>query len=80
MHTSTTEKTTSDAEMGQRITEALLIKGKSAKLLAAGLGISYSTMLRTLRGERSLTLSQVETASHIIGVSASSLIPTAFTK
>lgn len=71
--------TTIDTVVGIKITEALLITGKTAKGLASALGISYSTTLRALRGERGLTLPEIETAAAHLGVNASTLLPASLT-
>lgn len=79
MTTHPNEKNAIDVEVGARVFEALITKRVSAKSVAQELGIGYSTMLRTLDGDRSFTISQIEHIANKVGIQASAFLPVALT-
>lgn len=68
-----------DVEVGNRIVTAATHKGVTNKTLATALGVSISTLRRTIRGERSLTISQIEIIAKTIEVPAFALLPSELT-
>jgi transcriptional regulator with XRE-family HTH domain len=64
-----------DVEVGQRVEEALIVKRVTVKALAAHLGMSYSTMRRTLGGERSFTIRQLRQVAKILSIEPAILLP-----
>lgn len=69
-------QTSTDVEVGERVAEALIVKRVTVKAMAAELGISYSTMRRTLGGERSFTLRQLQHIANVLNINAGVLLPT----
>ena len=69
--------TSPDAEIGNRITNALIVKGTNQKALSDATGISYPTLRRSLTGGRSLTIREISNIADAIGVSPSILLPDA---
>lgn len=77
MTTHPNEKNAIDVEVGARVFEALITKRVSAKSVAKELGIGYSTMLRTLDGDRSFTVAQIEHIANKVGTQPSVFLPAA---
>jgi len=71
-HDSATSAT--DIEISNRITSAMLIKGVTVQKLSEGTGISYPTLRRSLKGQRSLSFAEFGRIAKAIGVSASALL------
>lgn len=69
------EVSPADIEIGERVSEALIVKRVTVKSLAAELGMSYSTMRRTLGGERSFTIRQVRQVAKALGIKPAALLP-----
>ncbi|NWL13260.1 hypothetical protein DM793_18510 [Paenarthrobacter nitroguajacolicus] len=75
MDTPTTPPNSPDVEIGQRVQEALIVKRVTVKALAETLDMSYSTIRRTLEGERSFTISQLSHIADRLNIQPSSLLP-----
>lgn len=69
------EVSPADIEVGERISEALIVKRVTVKSMAAELGMSYSTMRRTLGGERSFTIRQIRQVAKVLGIKPTALLP-----
>jgi transcriptional regulator with XRE-family HTH domain len=69
-----------DAEIGNRIANALIIKGINQKALSDATGISYPTLRRSLTGGRSLTFLEFAKIASAIDVKPSALLPAALTE
>lgn len=74
MTTRTDQKNATDVEIGARVFEALITKRVSAKSLAQELGIGYSTLLRTLDGDRSFTVRQIGHIANKLNIQPSALL------
>lgn len=68
-----------DAEIGDRITNALVLKNVKIQALSDQTGISYPTLRRSLSGGRSLTIREIGGIAAAIGVQPSALLPATLT-
>lgn len=72
-----------DVEIAGRITHALIIRGIDKKSLAEQVGLSYSTLRRSLeqdRGDRrSLSIRELGKIAKVLDVPASTLLPATIT-
>jgi len=68
-----------DAEIGNRIANALIIKGSNVRALSDATGISYPTLRRSLTGGRSLTFLEFAKIAAAIDVPPSALLPATLT-
>lgn len=64
-----------DAEIADRITNALIIKNISARTVSDVTGISYPTLRRSLKGGRSLSFQEFIKIAEVIGVEPTALLP-----
>lgn len=64
-----------DIEVGERVAEALIVKRVTVKALAEELGVSYSTMRRTIGGERSFTIRQIRHVARVLNIKPTALLP-----
>jgi len=64
-----------DAEIANRITNALIIKNINVRALSEDTGIAYPTLRRSLKGGRSLTFQEFNKIATAINVPPSSLLP-----
>ena len=64
-----------DAEIGRRIANALIVRNIKVKALSDQTGISYPTLRRSLTGGRSLTIREFGTIAAAISVHPSGLLP-----
>lgn len=75
---------TTDMEIAARITNGLIVRGIDKKSLAEKIGLSYSTLRRSLEQERgdrrSLTIQEIGKIASILEVSPSALLPATFTE
>lgn len=71
---------TTDAEIGSRIANALIVKGTNQKALSEATGIAYPTLRRSLTGGRSLTIREIGTIADALNIDASILLPDALTE
>jgi transcriptional regulator with XRE-family HTH domain len=71
--------TTADTEIGNRIANALIIRGTNVKALSDETGIAYPTLRRSLKGGRSLTIQDILKIADAINVSPSALLPDTIT-
>jgi transcriptional regulator with XRE-family HTH domain len=71
---------TTDAEIGNRITNALIVKNTNQKALSDATGIAYPTLRRSLSGGRSLTIRELTSIAGAIGVQPSMLLPANITE
>lgn len=73
---------TTDMEIAARITNGLIVRGIDKKSLAEKIGLSYSTLRRSLeqdRGDRrSLTILEIGKIANILEVSPAALLPETF--
>jgi len=73
---------TTDTEIAARITNGLIVRGIDKKSLAEQIGISYSTLRRSLEQERgdrrSLTIREIAKIASILEVHPSALLPSSF--
>lgn len=69
-----------DAEIGHRITNAILTKGTNQKALSDSTGIAYATLRRSLTGGRSLTVREITTIAEALNIPAVTLLPAALTQ
>jgi DNA-binding Xre family transcriptional regulator len=73
-----------DTEIAARITHALIVRGIDKKSLAMRIGLSYSTLRRSLeqdRGDnRSFTFRELVKIAEVLNVQPSTLIPASFTE
>lgn len=69
--------TNADAEIGNRITNAILAKGTNQKALSDTTGIAYATLRRSLTGGRSLTVREITTIAEALEIPAVTLLPVA---
>lgn len=72
--------TNADAEIGNRITNAILTKGTNQKALSDSTGIAYATLRRSLTGGRSLTVREITTIADALDIPPVTLLPTALTQ
>jgi hypothetical protein len=74
---------TTDAEIADRINNALIVRGVNKKLLAEKIGLSYSTLRRSLdqeRGDRrSLTIRELGKIAEVLEVQPAILLPATLT-
>ena len=75
----TTSPNTTDAEIGARIANALIVKGANVKALSDSTGIAYPTLRRSLAGGRSLTIREIGNIAGALQVPASALLPETIT-
>lgn len=75
MNTPTHAAGPDDIEVGERVSEALIVKRITVKAMAEELGISYSTMRRTLSGERSFTIRQIRHVARALSIKPAILLP-----
>jgi transcriptional regulator with XRE-family HTH domain len=75
----TTSPNTTDAEIGARIANALIVKGANVKALSDTTGIAYPTLRRSLSGGRSLTIRELGNIAGALQVPASALLPETIT-
>jgi len=68
-------KAATDAEIAERITNALVIKNVNVRSLAEETGISYNRLRIRLKGEGSLTFAEFGKIADAIKVKPSSLLP-----
>jgi lambda repressor-like predicted transcriptional regulator len=68
-----------DAEIAERITNALIVKNINVRSLADETGIAYPTLRRSLKYGRSLTIKELAQIADTIGVKPAALLPTTFT-
>lgn len=71
--------TTTDTEIGNRITNALIVKGTNVKALSDTTGIAYPTLRRSLTGGRSLTIREIGTIATALKISPAILLPAELT-
>lgn len=64
-----------DAEIGNLITNTLIVKGIKQKALSDVTGIAYATLRRSLSGGRSLTIREVGSIAAALSVRPSDLLP-----
>ncbi len=73
---------TTDTEIADRITNGLIVRGIDKKSLAEQIGLSYSTLRRSLeqdRGDRrSLTIRELSKIADVLEVSPAALLPETF--
>lgn len=73
---------TPDVEIAARITNGLIVRGIDKKSLAEQIGLSYSTLRRSLeqdRGDRrSLTIREIGKIANILEVRPAALLPEEF--
>lgn len=73
---------TTDTEIADRITNGLIVRGIDKKSLAEQIGLSYSTLRRSLEQERgdrrSLTIREIGKIADILEVSPAALLPETF--
>jgi transcriptional regulator with XRE-family HTH domain len=69
------EASPADIEVGERVAEALIVKRVTVKSMAAELGMSYSTMRRTIAGQRSFTLRQVRHIAAALNIKPTAILP-----
>lgn len=75
-----TPQNATDAEVGGRIANALIIKGTNVKDLSTATGIAYPTLRRSLSGGRSLTIREIGNIAAAIGVQPGVLLPEELTR
>lgn len=75
MNTPPQAKSAADVEVGERVAEALIVKRVTVKSMAQELGMSYSTMRRTLGGERSFTIRQLRQVAQSLSIKPAALLP-----
>lgn len=68
-----------DVEIGNRIANALIVKGTNAKTLSDITGISYPTLRRSLTGGRSLTIREIGNIAGALNIPTGALIPAELT-
>lgn len=76
----TTPQNATDAEIGGRIANALIVKGTNMKALSDATGIAYPTLRRSLSGGRSLTIREIGNIAAAIGVQPGVLLPADLTR
>lgn len=69
-----------DAEIGQRIANALIVRNVNVKALSDRTGISYPTLRRSLTGGRSLTIREVGNIAAALSIQPGALLPESLTK
>ena len=76
MATQTTGATdATDAEIGQRIANALIVRNVNVKALSDQTGISYPTLRRSLTGGRSLTVREIGYIAAALSIQPFALLP-----
>ena len=75
-----TPQNATDAEIGSRIANALIVKGTQIKELSDSTGIAYATLRRSLSGGRSLTIREIGNIASALQVSPSIFLPEELTK
>ena len=71
-------KTATDAEIGERISNALIVKNSNAKALSAETGIAYNRLRTALKGEKSLTVNEIGKIADAIKVRPAVFLPDSF--
>ena len=71
---------TADTEIGNRIANALIIRGTNVKALSDVTGISYPTLRRSLTGGRSLTIREIGNIAGALNVSPAIFLPAELTQ
>lgn len=66
-----------DVEVGRRIGEAVLIKGTTLLAVSDSTGISYATLRRSVKGQRSLNMQQFGKIAKVLDIKPATLIPEA---
>lgn len=66
---------TPDTELARKINNALIVKGVSVHRLSEDTGITYPTLRRSLKGQRSLTFNEFGRIAHALDVEPSYLLP-----
>ena len=69
-----------DAEIGQRIANALIVRNGNVKALSDQTGISYPTLRRSLTGGRSLTIREVGRIACALKIHPGALLPASLTE
>ena len=64
-----------DHQIAAKITNALIVKGISVLRLADDTGITYPTLRRSLKGQRSLTFNEFGLIAQALEVQPSQLLP-----
>ena len=64
-----------DVEIGNRIANALIVKGANVKTLSDITGISYPTLRRSLTGGRSLTFRELGNIASALNTSPGNFLP-----
>jgi len=67
-----------DAEIGQRIANALIVRNVNVRALSDQTGISYPTLRRSLSGGRSLTIREIGSIASALSVQPGVLLPEPF--
>jgi len=67
--------TATDTEIAARISNALIIRHVTVKAVAESTGISYKSLLTSLKGDRSLTVVEFRKIAEAIKVKPSELLP-----
>lgn len=68
-----------DAEIGQRIANALIVRNTNIKALSDKTGISYPTLRRSLTGGRSLTVREIGNIATALNLEPFALLPATLT-
>ena len=76
-NTNTTSNT--DIEIADRIMHAMIVKGVSQRELSDETGISYPTLRRSLRGNRSFTFKEFYRIAAVMALKPSLLLPAELT-
>lgn len=69
-----------DIEIGQRITNALIIKNISITTLSEETGIAYNTLRRSLKGSRSVSIQELSRIANTLNIQPSALLPASLTE
>lgn len=69
-----------DVEIGNRIANALVVKGTNIKTLSDITGISYPTLRRSLSGGRSLTIREIGNIAGALNINTATLLPAELTQ
>lgn len=70
---------TVDAEIADRITNAMIVKRINQRTLSEETGISYPTLRRSLKGNRSLTFQEFYRIAAVLALHPSRLVPAELT-
>jgi len=69
-----------DNEIAERIHNALIIKNRNVKDLSEDTGINYKRLRLSLKGERSMTVTEIEKIASVFKVKPSALLPDTFAR